>query len=113
MIRISKASSGEDVTCLLSFFSCRGHGARRGFVTIFLCELRDLCANHPTMIRISEKLLIQNNAQAASATTSFTSGINCFNKFSIPFLRVIADDGQPLHEPFNISVTIPSSKDLK
>ena len=46
---------------------------------------------------------------SSSATTSFTSlGNICFNKFSMPFLSVTVEAGQPLHEPCKLTFTTPS-----
>jgi hypothetical protein len=47
-------------------------------------------------------------AYSASATTSFTSGIMRFIMPSIPALSVTMLEGQPLQEPCNIKLTIPS-----
>ena len=47
-----------------------------------------------------------------SETTSLTSGTIRLSIPSIPDLSVTVDDGQPLHEPCRITVTIPWLKDL-
>jgi hypothetical protein len=46
-----------------------------------------------------------------SASTDVTSGIMDFNKFSIPDLSVIIEDGQPLQDPCSNTFTTPSSKE--
>ena len=47
-----------------------------------------------------------------SDTTSVTSGTILLSIPSIPAFSVTVEEGQPLHEPCRITVTIPLSKDL-
>jgi hypothetical protein len=48
----------------------------------------------------------------ASETTSVTSGTIRLSKFSIPDFKVIVEDGHPLHDPLNSTVTIPYLNDF-
>jgi|GEM_PF-6291788 len=66
----------------------------------------------PKTANILIHIMPKINPYIASAITSCTSGTIRFNKPSIPALRVMVEDGHPLHEPFNSTTTVPSSNDL-
>ncbi len=95
-------------------------GVYGGYHEVYCCaKAVQAVGDHRPKKRIQQILLnpffvivMLTKIYMASATTSVTSGTMRFNKPSIPALSVMVDEGQPLHEPFNSTVTTPSWKDL-
>ena len=65
-------------------------------------------AEHRSQLKAKKIYEIGDIYQPLIASTEVTTGINRFNRFSIPAFKVNIDDGHPLQEPCSTTFTIPS-----